>query len=98
MGITETNIRKLLSVFGVNQVPPQTLKGVKGILDTALPPVPFTFSALVQPDAGGAINGINYILPKLDIVSIPNFISGAMENWGLITFREEYILLYDKSK
>lgn len=68
MGITETNIRKLLSVFGVNQVPPQTLKGVKGILDTALPPVPFTFSALVQPDAGGAINGINYILPNSGLI------------------------------
>lgn len=40
--------------------------------------------------------GINYKLDKLDIVSIPNFSSGAMENWGLITFREEYILLYDE--
>jgi tricorn protease interacting factor F2/3 len=36
-----------------------------------------------------------YQLPKLDIVSIPNFRSGAMENWGLITFREDYILLYN---
>ena len=36
-----------------------------------------------------------YQLPKLDIVSIPNFRSGAMENWGLVTFREDYILLYD---
>jgi hypothetical protein len=40
--------------------------------------------------------GIKYPLDKLDIVSIPNFSSGAMENWGLVTFREEYILLYDK--
>jgi len=37
-----------------------------------------------------------YQLPKLDIVSIPNFRSGAMENWGLVTFREDYILLYDE--
>lgn len=42
--------------------------------------------------------GIQYPLDKLDIVSIPNFSSGAMENWGLITFREECILLFDKSK
>lgn len=38
---------------------------------------------------------IKYPLEKLDIVSIPNFSSGAMENWGLITFRDEYILLCD---
>lgn len=42
--------------------------------------------------------GIKYPLDKLDIVSIPNFAAGAMENWGLITFREECILLFDKSK
>lgn len=42
--------------------------------------------------------GIKYPLDKLDIVSIPNFSSGAMENWGLITFREEAILMYNKNK
>jgi tricorn protease interacting factor F2/3 len=41
--------------------------------------------------------GIKYPLDKLDIVSIPNFTSGAMENWGLITFREEFILLFNKN-
>jgi len=39
---------------------------------------------------------IKYQLPKLDIMSIPNFRSGAMENWGVVTFREEYILLFNK--
>uniref|UniRef100_A0A8C7L8A7 Aminopeptidase n=1 Tax=Oncorhynchus kisutch TaxID=8019 RepID=A0A8C7L8A7_ONCKI len=37
---------------------------------------------------------INYPLPKQDLVAIPGFQSGAMENWGLITFRETS-LLYD---
>lgn len=40
---------------------------------------------------------IKYPLNKLDICSIPNFSAGAMENWGLITFREEFILLYNKT-
>lgn len=37
---------------------------------------------------------IAYPLPKLDMIAIPDFASGAMENWGAITFRET-VLLYD---
>ncbi|KAJ8960401.1 hypothetical protein NQ318_013681, partial [Aromia moschata] len=37
---------------------------------------------------------IKFPLPKMDIVAVPEFGFNAMENWGLITFRESS-LLYD---
>lgn len=38
---------------------------------------------------------IPYQLPKLDMVALPDFVSGAMENWGLLTYKERNVL-YDE--
>ncbi|CAF1004993.1 unnamed protein product [Adineta steineri] len=37
--------------------------------------------------------GIKYPLSKVDNVAIADFGSGAMENWGLITYHETYLLV-----
>jgi puromycin-sensitive aminopeptidase len=41
--------------------------------------------------------GIRYALPKMDQVALPDFASGAMENWGLVTYRETALLVDEKN-
>ncbi len=36
---------------------------------------------------------IEYPLPVMDLIALPDFAAGAMENWGAITYRETALLL-----
>jgi puromycin-sensitive aminopeptidase len=41
--------------------------------------------------------GIAYPLVKCDMVALPDFASGAMENWGCITYREHCMLVDEEN-
>lgn len=41
--------------------------------------------------------GIPYPLPVLDLIAIPDFAAGAMENWGAVTYRETALLVDEEN-
>ena len=41
--------------------------------------------------------GIDYPLPVLDMIAIPDFAAGAMENWGAVTYRESTLLVDEQN-
>lgn len=64
--------------------PPHQIKETQFALETAIKVLNYY----------NKLFGIKYPLPKQDLVAIPDFAAGAMENWGLITYRLTTIL-YD---
>ncbi len=69
------------------------LIGVKGRLDTSDFPLNIAVRSL---DYFNQYFEIPYQLPKVDLIAVPQFAAGAMENWGAITFRES-LLMVNKS-
>lgn len=64
--------------------PAQTEESLDFALDTAVRSIEF-FEEYFETE---------YPLPKSDHVALPDFSSGAMENWGLITYRETALLAH----
>ena len=62
--------------------PAQPAAGLDFALETAVKTIEFFEDYFDTP----------YPLPKSDHVALPDFSSGAMENWGLITYREVALL------
>jgi len=67
--------------------PTQPIESLKFALETAVSSIEFYEQYF----------GVDYPLPKSDHVALPDFSSGAMENWGLITYREMALLADPKT-
>ncbi|TMW64797.1 hypothetical protein Poli38472_008964 [Pythium oligandrum] len=75
----------------------------EGVLVTVYTPVGRSERGLFALDVGTkALSffterfGIEYPLKKLDMLAIPDFAAGAMENWGVVTYRETRLLIDEK--
>ncbi len=66
------------------------LSGLKGNMDTTDFPLEIAAKCL---EFFNKYFGIDYALPKMHLIAVPEFAAGAMENWGAITFRETAILV-----
>lgn len=48
-------------------------------------------------DFFSTVFGIDYVLPKCDLLAVHEFTHGAMENWGLITYRTTAVLFDEET-
>ncbi|HLH85877.1 MAG TPA: M1 family metallopeptidase [Thermoplasmataceae archaeon] len=86
-----------LLYLGVGKFDERSVKRGKTDLILAAPKGSLTESDFPLEIAGKVLDffesyfDIPYFLPKLHLISVPEFAAGAMENWGAITFREIYL-------
>lgn len=71
-----------------------TLTALKGHLDSTRYPIEVAAKCL---EYYNNYFGIDYVLPKMHLIAVPQFGAGAMENWGAITFREIRILVNENT-
>uniref|UniRef100_A0A671RK61 Leucyl-cystinyl aminopeptidase n=1 Tax=Sinocyclocheilus anshuiensis TaxID=1608454 RepID=A0A671RK61_9TELE len=83
IGVSNNVSKTMVSVYAI----PDKKDQVQYALDTACKLLEF-YNTFFEND---------YPLSKLDLVAIPDFLAGAMENWGLITFRETTLLVGNNS-
>ena len=72
---------------GIWSTPAQKIEGLDFALDTTIRAIEYYDDYF----------GVPYPLAKCDMVALPDFSAGAMENWGLITFREVALLADPKN-
>lgn len=73
--------------IAVYSTPDQEIEHGRFSLDLAAKTLPFYEKAFAA----------DYPLPKMDMVAIPDFSAGAMENWGLVTYRVVDLLIDESS-
>ncbi len=74
--------------------------GDKDIILTSLKEIKSKFPIEIAKGSIGFYEkyfGIEYALPKMHLISVPEFGAGAMENWGAITFRETALMATENS-
>ncbi len=76
------HFEEISDVFGDKKI---YMAAMKGRLVRSSYPIDSAKRSLVYLEK---YTNIEYMLPKLHLISVPEFGAGAMENWGAITFRE----------
>jgi aminopeptidase N len=104
-GETTPRMSTYLLAFAVGKLQSYRVTSRHGVVVTSYAPLHHPADLLIYPTqtAADALDYYDdvfqtpYPLPKLDQISLPDFSHGAMENWGLVTYRESMFLADERS-